>query len=458
MHRIESSLLVGGMAVLSSITTFAAVIHVPGDQQTIQQGIDSSAQGDTVTIAPGTYGGSIDIIGRSVFLRSDSGHSVTFLSPFLGIRIDASGGNPSITVEGFTVALSSFSPALRAHNSGKSARLVIRQNRFTGNRNDVIFATWFGEIDIHHNLFDSNHSVDKSAIYFEYSPMPSSRVFNNTIYDNTYGIFGLFPPFVRNNIVVHNSRVGVTYYYYADSAIQYNNVFGNAQGNYDRVPVGAGSISVPPLFVDTSADDFRLQWNSPCVDAGDPSMQYNDPDGTRSDMGAFHHVCAATDDSADCDQDGVLNLFDNCPFHHNESQTDSDNDGIGNVCDSCPLDSLNDPDGDGFCSLVDNCPLVFNVDQADSNANGIGDACECVCRCHGDPNCDSIQNDILDVVNTINVAFGSLAALTDPSDPCPIERTDVDCSNATDVVDVVKVINVVFRGAIRATEYCQPCQ
>ena len=40
----------------------------------------------------------------------------------------------------------------------------------------------------------------------------------------------------------------------------------------------------------------------------------------------------------DIDNDGVLDINDNCPKIPNQDQTDSDLDGIGDVCDNCPLD------------------------------------------------------------------------------------------------------------------------
>ena len=160
---------------------------------------------------------------------------------------------------------------------------------------------------------------------------------------------------------------------------------------------------------------------------------------------------------ADTDGDGKADACDNCPSIYNSSQTDSDHDGIGNACDACPFDPLNDPDADGVCNTIDNCPAVFNPDQADTNHNGIGEACECQCACHGDPACDSVISDILDVVTTINVAFRGAAAIPDPNGFCPRETTDMDCTGATDVLDVVKVINVAFRGADVAAEYCNPC-
>jgi hypothetical protein len=81
----------------------------------------------------------------------------------------------------------------------------------------------------------------------------------------------------------------------------------------------------------------------------------------------------------------------------------------------------------------------------------------CACLCHADPVCDSVISDILDVVNTINVAFRGAAVITDPSAFCPWQSTDVNCSGSTDVVDVVKAVNVAFRGANVVVEYCNPC-
>lgn len=81
----------------------------------------------------------------------------------------------------------------------------------------------------------------------------------------------------------------------------------------------------------------------------------------------------------------------------------------------------------------------------------------CACDCHPDPVCDDVRSDVLDVVNTINVAFRGIAPAPDPNAACPYETTDVDCTSATDVLDVVHVVNVAFRGVAAATEFCDPC-
>jgi len=57
-----------------------------------------------------------------------------------------------------------------------------------------------------------------------------------------------------------------------------------------------GNLSENPLFANPDIGDFQLTENSPCIDTGDPTSQY-DPDGTRADMGAlyFQHENSSED-------------------------------------------------------------------------------------------------------------------------------------------------------------------
>jgi hypothetical protein len=141
-------------------------------------------------------------------------------------------------------------------------------------------------------------------------------------------------PIVRNNIFARNTAgFGGGFYSYGCSSIIYKNSFvsnisnesggslrihGNAPNEttlensilwnnsdpeiYITSPVcslnasycdiqsgwpGLSMIDSDPLFVDPHHDDYRLLWGSPCIDAGHPDSL--DPDGTRSDMGAFNY-------------------------------------------------------------------------------------------------------------------------------------------------------------------------
>ncbi len=58
----------------------------------------------------------------------------------------------------------------------------------------------------------------------------------------------------------------------------------------------------------------------------------------------------------DADNDGPIDVSDDCPLVANSGQEDADGDSRGDVCD--------------------NCPSAWNPDQADSDGNGTGDACQ----------------------------------------------------------------------------------
>ena len=74
---------------------------------------------------------------------------------------------------------------------------------------------------------------------------------------------------------------------------------------------------------------------------------------------------------ADDDNDGVIDIDDNCPITYNPDQADNDNDGLGDVCD-------NDDDNDGIDDVNDNCPLTYNPYQEDRDNDGLGNVCDTI--------------------------------------------------------------------------------
>jgi len=100
--------------VLASSLLQAAIIHVPGDQPTIQAGIDAATEySDTVVVADGVYTGSgnhdIDFGGRAVVLKSENGPEATIIDCQGGVTnprrgfIFNSGEDFTTIVEGFTI-------------------------------------------------------------------------------------------------------------------------------------------------------------------------------------------------------------------------------------------------------------------------------------------------------------------------------------------------------------------
>ncbi|MFH2034774.1 MAG: dockerin type I repeat-containing protein [Candidatus Zixiibacteriota bacterium] len=63
------------------------------------------------------------------------------------------------------------------------------------------------------------------------------------------------------------------------------------------------------MFAGRLNKDFRLTNNSPCIDAGNPNPSYNDPDGSRNDIGAIFYeapiyICG------DADGNEMINILD----------------------------------------------------------------------------------------------------------------------------------------------------
>jgi parallel beta-helix repeat protein/predicted outer membrane repeat protein len=133
------------------------------------------------------------------------------------------------------------------------------------------------------NLIAGNRSKHGGGVYCGDC---SAVICGNTIRGNSSGGWGggvycrYFGPTVTNSILWGDTAPNGPEIYVesGEPLIRYCDVQGGWQGQ--------GNIDGDPLFVGPERDDFHLRWRSPCIDAGDPNLP-PDPDGTRSDMGAF---------------------------------------------------------------------------------------------------------------------------------------------------------------------------
>jgi len=327
------------LVLLCAGVSNATVINVPSEQPTIQAGIDAAVNGDTVLISPGFYLENVDFASKAITLMSSGGPEQTGIQAYNTVDhvVTISGGQDSLTIlDGFSISgtidaygvfCDNSAPIIRncevfnCQSSGNGAGIVveeagakirhctIRDNTGANTGGGVFFYGAHGgvlEISnchiygntagagpgigstvagnsaiIYRNVLWGNNGMGDygGAIYVR----RNTQITNNTINGNYKGITILdgIGVIVRNNIVSLNSEDGLVP---ADAIFDYNDVWGNGSQNI----IGANGISENPQFSNVEANDYRLLAFSPCIDAGDPDPVYNDPDYTRSDIGALY--------------------------------------------------------------------------------------------------------------------------------------------------------------------------
>jgi hypothetical protein len=81
---------------------------------------------------------------------------------------------------------------------------------------------------------------------------------------------------INNIIVAARNGGGISLECSAYVSIRFNDVWGNAKGDYYNLDGShitvQDNISCDPLFVNPDANDYHLQVNSPCINAGDPAF------------------------------------------------------------------------------------------------------------------------------------------------------------------------------------------
>jgi parallel beta-helix repeat protein len=294
-------------------------INVPGDFNTIQEAIDQPIwDGSTVTVATGTYYETINFKGKAITVHSSDPNDWAVVEATV-IYADGenqavmfeSGEDASSVLEGFTVKNSGFT-GIYCNSSSSSiiSKCIIAYNAVLGigcepSASATIINNIIRENGIHGIYYDSSSPVIRNNLIYNNGDYGISNegtgspgvVYNNTIVGHEYGImvYGTSPT-ICNCILWDNNTsdlVGCSATY---SCIEHVEEAGG-EGN---------NITDNPCFVDPVANDYHLQGDSPCINAGDPDYEpeegETDIDGDRRKMGLQVDMGA---DEADCLIGGV---------------------------------------------------------------------------------------------------------------------------------------------------------
>ncbi|HET9474550.1 MAG TPA: right-handed parallel beta-helix repeat-containing protein [Steroidobacteraceae bacterium] len=337
------------LTLLLAAGSHAATLRVPTDFSTIQAAIDAAADGDTVSVLPGTYAEQIDFKGKAITVTSRDGPSNTIIDGMgtVTVVIFFSGETETSVLSGLTIQNGRADVGAGVFIGGSSPRIVGNVFR---NNSDIdngwglaIGGAGEGTPVIDGNLFHShtcNPNSNLSAVITLVNgqePRIINNVFrnnqcrgvdltmvettlaevsNNTFVSNRTGIYvdartGTATHLIRNNIVVGND-VGIDVAFLTGIGTPtprlLNNLVSGNTVNYQGIddPTGTnGNLSVAPSFVNQSLNNFQLSAGSPAIDAGEeasaptPTTDFggntrpvdgNADSVARIDIGAFEYA------------------------------------------------------------------------------------------------------------------------------------------------------------------------
>lgn len=237
-------IIVGFVCISNQIT--AAVIQVPGNQPTIQAGIDAARNGDTVLVADGIYKGegnvNLDFKGKQITVKSKNGPKSTTINclwtPDTRGFIFQNDETHDSVLNGFTIRngrealgggiyINNASPTIK--NCSIVGNKAIKSDRGTGSGGGIYCFNSNARIissTISNNIADSTYgggiylegSNEKEGVLLEKAYQPN--LINCTISDNTGSgvyILSFASPEIQYSKIKHNSRRGVVCTFFSRS-------------------------------------------------------------------------------------------------------------------------------------------------------------------------------------------------------------------------------------------------
>jgi hypothetical protein len=325
------------LLLLSATCGQAAVLRVPSDYPTIQAGIDASADGDTVLVAAGTYTGEgnrdIEFGTKSLTVKSEEGPETCVIDcqgsegdPHRGFRVyrksvidgfkvingyvkDSGGG---IFSDDGTIIKNCIvkncivnNEPFRYGGGGISIRggavinSIVAHNRANRDGGGIL-ALSGGPAIINCTIVGNQSSGSGGGIYCGYN---GTATLTNCIVVGNSAVSG-------NQIVARTTlnRAMPMAIEIRNSCIQSESCDDLSRGGCSNDFRGSSMITLledviytaDPRFVDPNGGDFRLRYDSPCIDAGADTSAYTIP---TTDIDGRSRVI-----DGDCDGVAVIDL------------------------------------------------------------------------------------------------------------------------------------------------------
>ena len=288
---------------------------VPEDFPSIQSAIDNVFDGSSILVSEGTYFENINFQGKNITVESVAGKESTIIDGgYAGSVVTFENGeNENAILNGFTIQNGTANYGggiLCENNSSPNLKNLIITNNFANEQ----YSSQGGGIC----CWNSSPTLVNTSIIGNTANYGGGGIFcnsNSSLSLVNVTVIGNVTNTERNGIrCVNNSNLSLVNVTISENTggiccttgsivsllncILWNNSpqeihiedVASVNATYSAIKdgwTGIGNINEDPLFIEPENDNFHLQSGSPCIDAGNPDPQYNDPDGTRNDMGAY---------------------------------------------------------------------------------------------------------------------------------------------------------------------------
>ncbi len=321
-------------------------LRVPGDFANVQAALNAAQPGDTVLVAPGTYGGATNgnlvFGGKALTLRCDGvpgscildGGGTRTLLRFLA------GETSTTRVDGFTLT---GGTGLHCRGSAPS----IRRCRIVNNPQRGVLLEHGSDVTLESCLIAGNRGPNGAGVFAHFSRV---RLQNCTIAGNQAsffggGLYGDHGEFVLESSMVWGNLApagrSADLRFGSRLSAAYSIVEGSSGGVHlidSTVVEGAGNADVNPMFVAAATGDYRLAPPSRAIDGGDPAYV---PAAGAADLAggprmAFHAVDMGAYEAEaflDCNANGRTDWMDVHLGPGTGGSFDCNGNGIPDECD-----------------------------------------------------------------------------------------------------------------------------